>query len=82
MIALPVEGRRCLAIVQQDASALEKAAFAIVVTYMMGDFTYTEKEDTHYMCGPANGNGNMYGHANGNGNMYGHANGNGKTILR
>ena len=57
MIALPVEGRRYLAIVQHDASELEKAAFRIVVTYMTGNFTYTEKAETYYMYGHTNGNG-------------------------
>ena len=57
LIELPVEGSRCLAVVQHNASQQGKAPFAIALTSTMGDFTRAEKADVHYIYGHKNGNG-------------------------
>ncbi|GFT13026.1 hypothetical protein TNCV_431471 [Trichonephila clavipes] len=54
-----IAGSRCLATIQNDASQLGKALFAIVPTSRMGDFAYAKKANVGYMFGSANGNGRV-----------------------
>ncbi|GFX35660.1 hypothetical protein TNCV_744531 [Trichonephila clavipes] len=57
LVALPVGDSRCPAAIEHDISQLGEAPIAIVLASTMGDFTYTDNADMHYMYGSANGNG-------------------------